>query len=147
MTLWNTKVEKGKMFFTLCSSFQCKQAFHSDPTNHSQVFHWWYSHETHHFQNKWSDVWPSMVTHTLNLCFAFNPSKCTHTAVNTHTPWTHTQSQCCGAWGAVGGSVSCSRAHQLWYWWWILKVSANDNSCQTWDPNPRPIRPRSPTLY
>ncbi len=25
-----------------------------------------------------------MVTHTQNLCSAFNPSKCTHTVVNTH---------------------------------------------------------------
>ncbi len=25
-----------------------------------------------------------MATHTLNLCSAFNPSKCTHTAVNIH---------------------------------------------------------------
>ncbi len=49
-----------------------------------------------------------MVTHTLNLCSAFNLSqsahthqwththltypKCTHTPVNTHTPWTHTRS-------------------------------------------------------
>ncbi len=36
----------------------------------------------------WSDVWPSMVTHTQNVCSAFNPSKCTHThthtVVNTH---------------------------------------------------------------
>ncbi len=29
-------------------------------------------------------MWPSMVTHTENLCSAFNPSKCTHTVVNTH---------------------------------------------------------------
>ncbi len=29
-------------------------------------------------------VWPSMVTHTRNLSSAFNPSKCTLTAVNTH---------------------------------------------------------------
>ncbi len=30
-----------------------------------------------------------MVTHTRNLRSAFNPSKMhTHTAVNTHTPWT-----------------------------------------------------------
>ncbi len=29
-----------------------------------------------------------MVTHTRNLCSAFNPSKCTHTVVNTHTPVT-----------------------------------------------------------
>ncbi len=31
-----------------------------------------------------SGVWPSMVTHTWNLFSAFNPSKCTLTAVNTH---------------------------------------------------------------
>ncbi len=33
------------------------------------------------WKNKWiwSDVWPSMVTQTRNLCSAFNPSKCTHT--------------------------------------------------------------------
>ncbi len=30
-----------------------------------------------------------MVTHTRNLCSAFNPSKCTHTAVNTHTVGSH----------------------------------------------------------
>ncbi len=30
-----------------------------------------------------------MVTHTQNLCSAFNPSKCTHIAVNTHTVNTH----------------------------------------------------------
>ncbi len=56
-------------------------------------------------------TWPSMVTHTLNLCSAFNPSKCTHTAVNTHTHREHTR-------GAVWGSVSCSRAPQSWYWRW-----------------------------
>ncbi len=31
-----------------------------------------------------SGVWPSMATHTQNLCSAFNPSKCTHTVVNIH---------------------------------------------------------------
>ncbi len=30
-----------------------------------------------------------MVTHARNLCSEFNPSKCTHTAVNTHTVNTH----------------------------------------------------------
>ncbi len=55
-----------------------------------------------------SDVtWPSMVTHTRNLCSAFNTSKCTHTAVNTHT---HTHPEQWAAIyaaahrGAVGGS-------------------------------------------
>ncbi len=39
---------------------------------------------------KWHDKRPSMVTHTQNLCSAFNPSKVhTHTAVNTYTEqWT-----------------------------------------------------------
>ncbi len=46
-----------------------------------------YTHPSNLRKWKWS-----MVTHTLNLCSAFNPSKCTHTAVNTHTPWTHTRS-------------------------------------------------------
>ncbi len=40
-----------------------------------------------------SYVWPSMVTHTRNLCSAFNPSKCTHTAVNTHTVNTRSSGQ------------------------------------------------------
>ncbi len=35
-------------------------------------------------KRKGGDLWPSMVTHTWNLCSAFNPSKCTLTAVNTH---------------------------------------------------------------
>ncbi len=50
-----------------------------------------------HSQQSNCQVWPSMATHTLNLCSAFNPSKCTHTAVSseqththTHTLWTHT---------------------------------------------------------
>ncbi len=35
-------------------------------------------------KGKGSGVWPSMVTHTQNLCSAFNPSKCIHTVVNIH---------------------------------------------------------------
>ncbi len=43
---------------------------------------------------KWRDIRPSMVTHTRNLCSAFNPSKVhTHSSehTHTHTPLTHTQ--------------------------------------------------------
>ncbi len=36
------------------------------------------------WKGKGSGVWPSMVTHTRNLSSAFNPSKCTLTAVNIH---------------------------------------------------------------
>ncbi len=39
-----------------------------------------------------------MVTHTQNLCSAFNPSKCTHTAVNTHT---HTKNTHPEQWAAI----------------------------------------------
>ncbi len=57
----------------------------------------------------WNDVWTSMVTHTRNLCSAFNPSKCTHTHSSEHT---HTV-------GAVGGYLPCSRVSpQSWYWGW-----------------------------
>ncbi len=41
-------------------------------------------------ERTWRDVWPSMVSHTWNLCSSFYPSKYTHTAcsekwTNTHT--------------------------------------------------------------
>ncbi len=70
---------------------------------------------------KWRDIRPSMVTHTQNLGSAINPLK-VHTHSSEHTPWTHTGAVgihlCCGARGAVGGSVPCSRAPQSWYWGW-----------------------------
>ncbi len=93
---------------------------------------------------KWRDMWPSMVTHTRNLCSAFNPSKVhTHTAVNTHTPWTHTRSSgqpfCCGgpgsSWGfgalLKGTSVVVLRVER------VLDIHSPPtyNSCQTWDSN------------
>ncbi len=85
---------------------------------------------------KWSDVWPSMVTHPQNLCSAFNPSKCTHThtVVNTHT----------GLSSVVVLRVEESAGHSL---------PPTYNPCQTWDSNPQPsgyksvsltIRPRLP---
>ncbi len=39
---------------------------------------------------KWLDMWPSMVTHTWNLCSAINPSKVhTYSSEHTHTVNTH----------------------------------------------------------
>ncbi len=75
------------------------------------------------------------------LCIYPIQSAHTHSREHTHTPWTHTRSsafmlRCPGSsWGfgvllkdtsvvvlkvkrAVGGSVSCSRAPQSWYWRW-----------------------------
>ncbi len=55
-----------------------------------------------YLQKKWSDIWPSVVTHTRNLCSAFIPSKCTHTAVNTHThTHTHTVNTDPEQWAAI----------------------------------------------
>ncbi len=99
----------------------------------------------------WRHMWPSMVTHTRNLCSAFIPSKvCTHTThthTHTHTHNTHTTLSrssghpfcfCCGTWGAVGGSLPCSRAPQSWYWGWRKHCTFTPptyNSCRTWDSN------------
>ncbi len=58
-------------------------------------------------QRLWSDVWPSMVTHTQNLCSAF-PSNWTHTQ-SEHTPGA-VGSKCCGARGAVGALLKEERA-------------------------------------
>ncbi len=44
-----------------------------------------------------------MVTHTQNLCSAFTHAKCTHTAVNIRTPWTHTRSSGQRFFAAVAG--------------------------------------------
>ncbi len=102
---------------------------------------------------KWSDVRPSMMSHTRNLCSAFNPSKCTHTAVNTHTPWTHTRSsgqpmlQHPGSSWGFGALLRVSL--QSWYWrrreCWLF-TPPTDNSCRTWDSNPRPLGYKSDSL-
>ncbi len=65
------------------------------------------------------DVLSSTVTHTRNWCSAFNPSKCTHTAVSSeHTHCEHALgavgSHCSSARGAIGGSVPCSNLYK-WF--------------------------------
>ncbi len=67
-----------------------------------------------------SDLKQNMVTHTRNSCSAFtHPSAHTHSSEHTHTvnptqlehtPGAVGSHLCCGARGAVGGSVPCSRA-------------------------------------
>ncbi len=95
-----------------------------------------------------------MVTHTRNWCSAFNPSKCTHTAVSSeHTHCEHTPgavgSHCSSARGAVGGSVPYSRAPQSWYWRRRERCSftiPTFNPCRTWDSNPQPLDYKSDSL-
>ncbi len=79
-----------------------------------------------------------------------------HLTVNTHTHREHTPGEvgshlCCGPRGAVGGSVSFSRAHQSWYWRWRERCTFTPphptyNSSQTWDSNLQPLDYESDSL-
>ncbi len=73
-----------------------------------------------------------MVTHTQNLCSAFNPSKCTH------TPWTHTRSSGQPMLRCPGSSRAVSP--QSWYW------RCHRQFLPARDSNPQP-RVTSPMLY
>ncbi len=88
-----------------------------------------------------------LVTHTQNLCSTFN-SEHTHTH-REHTPGEVGSHLCCGPRGAVGGSVSCSRAPQSWYWRWRERCTFTAppyNSSQTWDSNLQPLDYESDSL-
>ncbi len=95
-----------------------------------------------------------MVTHTRNWSSAFNPSKCTHTAVSIeHTHCEHTPgavgSHCSSARRAIVGSVPCSRTPQSWYWRRRECCSftiPTFNPCRTWDSNPQRLDYKSDSL-
>ncbi len=66
-----------------------------------------------------------------------------------HTPGAVGSYLCCGARGAVGGSVPFSRAPQSWFWRWKRALyihSPTYNSCQTWDSNSQPLDYESDSL-
>ncbi len=89
--------------------------------------------------------WPILGIRALHLTHP----KCTHTAVNTHTPGAVGSHLCCGARGAVGGSVPCSRAPQSWYWRWREHCSFTPPHLQflpAWDSNSQPLDYESETL-
>ncbi len=56
----------------------------------------------------------------------------------------------CGARGAVGGSVPCSRVSpQSWYWRWrehLLFTPPTYNPCRTWESNRQPLGYKSNSL-
>ncbi len=100
----------------------------------------------------WSDVWPSMVTHTRNSCSAFYPSKCTHTQQWTRTHCEHTPRAvgshlCCGAREQLGVQCLVQGSH-------LSNVIEGGESAvhsltipaRTRDSNPQP-RITSPTFY
>ncbi len=96
-----------------------------------------------------------MVTHTRNLCSAFNPSKCTHTVVDIHleqwaanaaAPGEQLGVRCLAQGSHLSRGIEWRR--ECW-----LFTPPTYNSCRTWDSNPRPsgyksnslsIRPRLP---
>ncbi len=97
---------------------------------------------------------PSMVT-LLGICaLQLTHPKCAHTQQWTHTHREHTPGAvgshlCCGARGAVGGSVPCSRAPQSWYWGWrerCIFTPPTYNPCRTWDLNSQPLDYESDSL-
>ncbi len=96
---------------------------------------------------KWRDMLPSMVTHTRNLCSAINPSK-VHTHSSEHTTGAVGSHLCCGARGAVGGSVPCSRAPQSWYWGWRERCTFTPPTYNSCRPETRTLNlwVTSPTL-
>ncbi len=110
-------------------------------------------HTLHESESESDVTWPSMVTHTRNLCSVLNPSKVhTHSSEHTHTehtPGAVGSHLCCGARGSVGGPVSCSRAPQSWYWRRRERCTFTPptyNSCWTWDSNSQPLDYESKSL-
>ncbi len=97
---------------------------------------------------KGRDVWPSMATHTRNLCSTFNPSKCPHTAVSSEQ--THSVVVCSLHTPGAVGLVPCSRvSHQSWFWGWREDWTFTPptyNPCRTWDSNPQPLGDKSDSL-
>ncbi len=91
--------------------------------------------------------WPILGISALHLSHPFQSAHTQH--------WTHTHTRSSGQpfmlrhRGAVGGSVSCSRAPQSWYWGWrehCTFTPLTDNPCQTWDSNPQPLGYKSDSL-
>ncbi len=102
----------------------------------NRYFFWISEVKWHTYDQVW---WPILGICALHL----SHPKCTHTAVNTHTHREHTPGAvgshlCCGARGAVGGSVPCSRAPQSWYWRWRER-------CTFTPPTYNSCRPETPT--
>ncbi len=101
------------------------------------------------------------MTHTCNLCSAFNPSTCTHThthssehSTHAHMPWTHTRSSrqpyCCGTREAGGGLVLLLKGLTSVMVLMVERVLViyfpTHNPCPTWDSNPRPSGYKSDSL-
>ncbi len=83
---------------------------------------------------KYGDPYSEFVLH-LPIQVHTHSSEHTHTV---NTPGAVDSCLCCGARGAVGGSVTCSRAPQSWYWGWRER-------CTFTPPTYKPCRPETQT--
>ncbi len=88
------------------------------------------------------------LTHTQNMCSAFNPSKCTHTVVNTHTrsseqPTLRRLRSSCGFGALLKGltAVVVLKVERA-----LVMQSPTYNPCRTWDSTPRPSGYKSDSL-
>ncbi len=72
-----------------------------------------------------------------------------HTHSSEHTPGAVGNHLSCGARGAVGGSLPCSRAPRVWCWGWRERWTfppPTYNPCQYRDSNPRALGYESDSL-
>ncbi len=72
-----------------------------------------------------------------------------HTHSSEHTPRAVGSHLSCGARGAVGGSLPCSRAPRVWCWGWRERWTfppPTYNPCQYRDSNPRALGYESDSL-
>ncbi len=91
-------------------------------------------------------MWPSMVTHTRNLSSAFNPSKCTLTAVNTHLEqWAAILRRPGSSWG-IGALLKGLTSVMVLKVERALVIHSTDNPCRTWNRTGN-LWVTSPTLY
>ncbi len=103
-------------------------------------------------KNQGKNMWSSMVTHTRNLCSAFNPSKCNNK--HSHTPWTHNRSSGQSFYAATPGEHFGAHAlHKGLTSVVVLRVeraldihSPTYNPCRTWDSNSQPSSYKSDSL-
>ncbi len=84
-----------------------------------------------------------MVTHTRNLSSAFNPSKCTLTAVNTHLEqWAAILRRPGSSWG-IGALLKGLTSVVVLK---VLLTPPTDNPCRTWESNRQPLGYKSNSL-
>ncbi len=83
--VWSVLVNMLDLYFTAESLINLIGASKWSWSNREKLHFWCFiTLITNRWRMKKKKMKWRVASHTLNLCSAFNPSKCTHTAVNTH---------------------------------------------------------------